>query len=138
MFVITIAVLLVAVVARIPALLWIAAILRGFAFGGGVLGWNLGHHDFASAERSSSYMGLHVTLTGLRGLIAPIVAVSLYELFKQLHDGAGGLVFAVCLAEVAIGALGFVLLSRAMLGEEHAESGEKPHPPATGGPQIGG
>jgi hypothetical protein len=46
------------------------------AFAGGKLGWNLGHNDFASDDQSTLYMGIHVTLTGVRGLIAPLAGVA--------------------------------------------------------------
>jgi hypothetical protein len=114
MFALTIAVLLLAVSLHLPGLLWVAAVLRGLTFGGGVLGWNLGTHDFATDANASRYMGLHVTLTGVRGLIAPIAAVGLYDLFNAWHEGAGRWVFAICLGFVTIGALGFVLLKGRM------------------------
>lgn len=92
------------------AVLWTAAVLKGVAFGGGVLGWNLGHHDFAPAELASQYMGVHVTLTGIRGLIGPPVAVGIYEILESARPGAGGWVFAVCLALNLAGAAAFALL----------------------------
>jgi hypothetical protein len=52
-------------------------------------------------------MGVHVTLTGVRGLLAPVGAILLYDRF-----GSGKWVFAVCLALNIIGAIGFVALAR--------------------------
>jgi len=52
--------------------------LLGIARGGGTLAWQLGHNDFAHPERAGAYMGLHVTLTGLRGAFAPFVGMLLY------------------------------------------------------------
>lgn len=118
MFVLTLGVLLLAATLHLPALLWVAAVLRGLAFGGGVLGWNLGTHDFASDADASLYMGVHVTLTGVRGLVAPILAVGLYHQLNTYRDGAGQWVFAVCLGLVIIGAIGFVLLKRRMAADE--------------------
>jgi MFS family permease len=118
MFALVIAVLLLAVMLRLPALLWVAAVLRGVAFGGGVLGWNLGTHDFASDADASRYMGVHVTLTGVRGLIAPVLAVGLYDMLNSFHAGAGRWIFAICLGIVIIGAMGFVLLKRRMAADE--------------------
>lgn len=54
--------------------LWLASVLLGIAYAGGALGWNLGHNDYASPERATLYMGIHVTLTGIRGLLAPLLA----------------------------------------------------------------
>lgn len=95
-------------------LLVAGVILKGFAFGGGALAWNLGHLDFAPEERASEYMAAHVTLTGLRGLIAPFIGVTLYQLFETLSPGAGPWVFAVATLLVLFAALGFVFLHRQM------------------------
>jgi len=61
--------------------LWVIVVSRfilGIAFGGGMLAWNLGHHDFASRDMASIYMGIHATLTGVRGAIGPYVGTLLY------------------------------------------------------------
>ena len=55
----------------VTPLLWVAALLFGIATAGANLGWNLGHNDFASLGKVQQYMGVNVTLTGMRGLIAP-------------------------------------------------------------------
>ena len=102
--------LLLAAALHLPVLLWVTAVLRGVAFGGGVLGWNLGHHDFSPPELSSQYMGVHVTLTGVRGFIAMFLPIGLYQLFDAWHDGAGYWVFAVCLALNLAGAYAFARL----------------------------
>lgn len=95
-------------------LLWLSAVIRGVAIGGGVLGWNLGHHDYTSPAKSSQYMGVHVTLTGIRGLIGPLVAVTLYELFNDWKPGAGAWVFVICLTLNVIGAFLFIMLKRTL------------------------
>ena len=92
--------------------LWIAAALRGIGFGGGVLAWNLGHQDFAPIEQSGRYMGLHVTLTGIRGLIAPALGMGFYSLFHQMGETTGGGVFLLGAAISAVGGVGFIVLSR--------------------------
>ncbi len=50
----------------------------GLARGGGLVAWQIGHNDFASPERAHLYMGVHVALTGLRGLVAPFVGMFLF------------------------------------------------------------
>ncbi len=62
------------------SLAWVAAgrVVLGIARGGGQLAWQLGHNDFAGPERAALYMGVHVTLTGLRGAFAPLVGMLLY------------------------------------------------------------
>ncbi len=100
-----------------PAFIWGSAVCRGIAFGGGVLGWNLGHFDFAPPERTSEYMGVHVTLTGIRGLIAPWLAVGAYVLLENQRAGAGAAVFAACIVLNLLGVAGFFLLWRSIRGE---------------------
>ncbi|MHC4910788.1 MAG: MFS transporter [Planctomycetota bacterium] len=101
-------------VAGIPALLFVGAVAKGIAFGGGVLGWNLGHHDFAPPEQASNYMGVHVTLTGIRGLIAPAAGVAVYELLERSGEGRGPLVLLACLSMSLVGALGFCHFARSL------------------------
>lgn len=60
------------------ALIAAARAVLGLARGGGMLAWYLGHNDFADSERMGLYMGVHVTLTGLRGAVAPFVGMLLY------------------------------------------------------------
>ncbi len=102
-------------------LLIVGVVIKGFAFGGGALAWNLGHHDFAPEDRASQYMAVHVTLTGLRGLIAPFLGVMLYQLFESISPGAGPWVFAVACVIVIFAALGFVALQRQMARESAVE-----------------
>lgn len=109
-FVITNIMLIVTVATGWMPGFWIAAAMRGVAYGGGVLAWNLGHHDFSSVSASPAYMGVHVTLTGFRGLIAPTLGVLLYEAF-QGPDPNGVITFSVSLLLGTLGALGFVWMA---------------------------
>ncbi len=89
--------------------LWIvviAAIGRGVGFAGGVLAWNLGHHDYAPPGEAGTYMATHVTLTGIRGLIAPLAGVALWS-------WVGWWAFAVPLALSLAGAIGFGTIAKA-------------------------
>lgn len=99
-----------------PSLLYLAAVIKGIAFGGGALAWTLGHLDFAPAERASQYMGVHVTLTGVRGLIAPLLGIGLYDTFERLHPGSGSYAFVVAIVIITAGALGFVVLGQVVKG----------------------
>jgi MFS family permease len=112
-FVASIALFLLGAVTVQPWLMVLGAVAKGIAIGGGVLGWNLGHHDFAPRHLAGRYMGVHVTLTGLRGIIAPVLAVILYEMLEGRAAGAGAWVFACCLGLSLTGAAGFHLLARA-------------------------
>jgi len=95
--------------------LWIAAAIRGVGFGGGVLAWNLGHQDFAPVDQSGRYMGLHVTLTGIRGLIAPALGMGLYTVLHTIGEGTASLVFFIGAAISSIGGIGFLILCRTSL-----------------------
>ncbi len=91
-------------------LLWPAAVTYGFAMAGANLGWNLGHADFASSGRAQHYMGVHVTLTGVRGMIAPPGGMLVYQLLENWQRGAGRLALALPLAMTTAGAIGFNLM----------------------------
>ena len=98
--------------------LWIGAGIRGIGFGGGVLAWNLGHQDYAPVEQSGRYMGLHVTLTGIRGLLAPAFGMAIYTYLHLNGYQAGPVVFYVGAFLSAIGGIGFILLAKARLSNK--------------------
>ena len=52
-------------------------IVYGASRGGGMLAWNLGHTDLDDRRMVPLYMGIHVTLTGVRGFLAPYLAIVL-------------------------------------------------------------
>jgi hypothetical protein len=112
MFVITMLLFLSATVFSLKWLFWVGALSLGMAFAGGKLGWNLGHNDFASDDKSTLYMGIHVTLTGIRGLIAPLVGVSVYQLLESFHAGMGRFVLLFPFLLTFGGAVTFVILAR--------------------------
>ncbi len=107
---------LVGVFTREPAVLWLGAALLGTGYAGGRLGWNLGHNDFASDARATEYMGLHVTLTGVRGMVAPLTGVAAYQVLQGLGDGLGVYALFLPLALTTTGALGFVRLRHRLQG----------------------
>jgi MFS family permease len=94
-----------------------ARVILGIAFGGGMLAWTLGHHDFASREMASIYMGIHATLTGVRGAIAPYLGTVVYAPFAVSIGGAsiewqglGAWTFLVLAGVGTVGAALFVRL----------------------------
>jgi hypothetical protein len=95
------------VFSRSMALLWLGALLLGAAQAGANLGWNLGHNDFASLGEAQHYMGVHVTLTGVRGGVAPPVGVLAYMGLDGWHPGAGQYALLLPLAMTVAGAMGF-------------------------------
>ena len=42
--------------------------------------WNLGPINFAGEKDSSNYMGVHMTLTGVRGVLAPFIGMGSFYL----------------------------------------------------------
>jgi len=88
---------------------------------GAMLAWDLGHHDFAKRDLATIYMGVHVTLTGVRGAMAPFIGAALYTGFAVSAmgldlsaPGLGPWTFALlaCGSLVAVGV--FVWLDRTM------------------------
>lgn len=102
-----IAVMILAVFMQSPWLLWPGALMLGAATAGANLGWNLGHSDFASLGRMQQYMGVNVTLTGMRGLVAPPAGVLVYEWLEKLSTGAGRWSLLLPMAMTLAGAFGF-------------------------------
>ena len=101
----------------------IARTIMGIARGGGSLAWQLGHNDFAKPDQLGAYMGLHVTLTGVRGAIAPFLGIILYEgwrsggLMPGSWEGVGAGVFGVAAVISGLSGWGFYRLYRMMKRE---------------------
>jgi hypothetical protein len=99
---------------HIMPMLWIGALLMGLAYAGANLGWNLGHNDFASVGRAQHYMGVHVTLTGVRGAIGPPAGIVIYQWLESWRPGSGMYSLALPVVFITVGALGFSHMRRAM------------------------
>jgi hypothetical protein len=111
------------------SLMWIgiSRLIQGVARGGGALAWQLGHNDFADQDQLSAYMGIHVTLTGVRGATAPFLGIFLYlgwELqwfsFTFSYEGMGAALFALASLLSALSWNGFRRLHRRMLRDSEA------------------
>ncbi|NKI34311.1 hypothetical protein HFP89_03945 [Wenzhouxiangella sp. XN79A] len=107
-------------------LFWAGAVALGAAFAGGKLGWNLGHNDFASDGRSTLYMGIHVSLTGVRGLIAPVVGVALYQALERREPGLGRYVLVFPALLTLAGAVTFGVLAGKRRRERLSHSNREP------------
>jgi len=90
------------------------AVLQGATFGGGMLAWQIGHLHFAKPAEAEVYMGIHVSLTGLRGLIMPSVGMLLY-----IWIGWWVWVVAIAFSLLALG--GYVSLARDEARDRTAE-----------------
>jgi hypothetical protein len=84
---------------------------EGLGRGGGAIAWNLGHLHFAESDKAEIYMGTHVFLTGLRGMVAPFLGTWLYMRF-------GSAAFVVAFALAMAGLSVFVSLARSESGRK--------------------
>ncbi len=109
-------VMIVGVFLHNTPVLWCAALLYGISIAGSNLGWNLGHNDFASLGKVQQYMGVNVTLTGMRGLIAPPIGAIVYTLLERQAPGAGRYALLLPLGLTLAGAIGFNHMKSARTG----------------------
>lgn len=72
-------------------------IIDGLAQSGGAIAWNIGHLHFAEDDKAELYMGIHVSLTGFRGLLAPLVGVLLYSWINW-----GVFIVSLCVSSVGL------------------------------------
>ncbi|HWJ06930.1 MAG TPA: MFS transporter [Steroidobacteraceae bacterium] len=110
---VAVALLAAAVLLHLPWLLGPGALLLGVSLAAGSLGWTLGHNDFAPRGEETRYMALHVTLTGMRGLVAPPVTVGAYHVLERVHAGWGAFALAIPFTLVFTGARRFERMRRA-------------------------
>jgi MFS family permease len=117
-------------------LLWVVLIARmvlGSARAGGGLAWNLGHNDFAPPDRVGLYMGVHVTLTGMRGAIAPFFGMALYlgwaahrlpvlGVTLPAWDGLGDGLMPLAAVMSGVSALGFRSLQKRIAALQQART----------------
>jgi hypothetical protein len=70
------------------------AVIFGVSNSGGDLAWSLWVTKFAPAERVADYMSVHTFLTGVRGVVAPVVAFQLVNAYSLSAMGwlAAGLI----------------------------------------------
>ncbi len=90
--------------------------LLGAAQAGANLGWNLGSQRFRLEGRAQHYMGVHVTLTGLRGGSRRPSGVLAYMALERLRAGSGQYALLLPLALTAAGAIGFNRMRSALEG----------------------
>jgi hypothetical protein len=68
-------------------------------------------------------MGVHVTLTGLRGGLAPPLGVLAYMALEHWHAGFGKYALVLPVALTALGALGFNRMRAAQERTQHRTQG---------------
>ncbi|WP_428388033.1 MFS transporter [Mucisphaera sp.] len=102
-------------------LIALARVVIGCVRAGGMLAWNLGHNDFADRRLVSIYMGIHVTLTGVRGATAPFIGILLYTGWSTIElpmglafpgfAGLGGWYFLISLVLAVVAWIGFARMA---------------------------
>lgn len=101
--------------------LFVPAVIHGVMRGGGMIAFQLGHNDFADKRLAALYMGIHQTLTGVRGAFAPFVGVWLLAGWDGFTwwggdvpgwAGIGPQVFILTTGLAVVAWLGFWNLSR--------------------------
>ncbi len=80
--------------ASLPGLI-LGSVVLGVAFSGGDLAWSLWVTKFAPASRVADYMSVHTFFTGLRGVVAPLVA---FQLVSRLPIETLGVICFVIIA----------------------------------------
>ena len=63
-------------------IVFVAYLIFGVAMAGVNITWNMGSIYFAGDEDASIYQSVHVTMTGIRGLIAPVLGYLVLKLFS--------------------------------------------------------
>ncbi len=103
----------------------------GVARGGGLLAWQIGHNDFTTPERANLYMGVHVTLTGLRGVLAPALGMVVYlgtvgsDWVPEI-EGLGAHLFLVSAIFSGVATVGFGHLERRLGAARDAQRHREP------------
>ncbi|MCP4246366.1 MAG: hypothetical protein GY778_04885, partial [bacterium] len=108
----------------IAALLYgLSSIAKGLGMGGGALAWNLGHLHFAQPKDAEVYMGVHVTLTGLRGLTMPFLGIWLWALI-------GWWVWLLAVLLSIAGLVGYILMAKTEAATGQPENAQTHSAPA--------
>lgn len=100
----------------VALLLWsvyVGHVIFGIGMSGINIAWSLGPVSFAGGRDASSYLGTHLTLTGLRGAIAPLLGALGFSLFGYRAVFVASLVFFL------LGSAGMIHLAR-RLGHDKA------------------
>jgi len=108
------------------------SITRGVCMGAGSLAWNLGHLHFARSADAEVYMGIHVSLTGLRGLVMPGLGMLLWEWI-----GWGVWILAIALSITALAMFASMVRRERATAREYAGAPGDPPVPAECPPGLG-
>lgn len=76
-------------------LLALGMALLGFAMGGGKIVWSLWVTKIAPDEKASSYMSIHMALTGFRGTLAPFIGYWILSKSAPTHVAIVGMLLII-------------------------------------------
>lgn len=105
------------------------SIIQAIGNGGGTINWLTGSMYFAKQENVSLYNSIHVCLTGIRGLLAPIFGVWAYGAtigfgsFELPGLGLGAGVFAISAVLSVVGAVFMLWMTRQDSGSVEVATG---------------
>ena len=63
-------------------MIYVGQVVLGLASGGGALLWTLAQMHYASKKEMPLYSGVHATLTGIRGIVAPLLGAWLLQVTR--------------------------------------------------------
>ncbi|MFO8061583.1 MAG: MFS transporter [bacterium] len=64
---------------------YLSFLIYSLAMSGVIIVWNLGSIFFAGNNHASDYQSIHITLTGVRGLIAPFIGLFVMKVFGVFY-----------------------------------------------------
>ena len=73
-----------------------AMVLWGIALGGGGIVWSIGSMYFAPERKVPAYQGVHTSLTGVRGILGPVIGWWLYGLIGTKVLVLSSLIQVIC------------------------------------------
>ncbi len=74
-------------ISKNPWVIGISSGLIGLAFAGGSIAWSLWVTKYAPPGKTAAYMSVHVSLTGIRGTIGPMIGYWAYEKIGVVNVG---------------------------------------------------
>jgi MFS family permease len=87
---------------------YLGYLVFGIGMSGLGVAWNLAPISFAGSSDASAYTGAHITLTGVRGAVAPILGALTFKYFNY------AVVFGAAMALFLLGAVSMAVLERRM------------------------
>lgn len=97
--------LLVGTLLKLWPVMLVAFAVQGLAQSLGMVAFNIGHTRFARPDQGQAYMGVHMTLTGLRALTMPFVGLWLFHM-----ESVGPWVLLIATLGGGVASAGFFLM----------------------------